>query len=54
MPTYEYQCQACQKEFTIVQSMAEHDQKQNRCPGCESDQITQRFSSFYARTSKKS
>lgn len=54
MPTYEYRCQACQKDFAVIQSIAEHERKQNRCPACGSDQVTQLFSSFYAKTSRKS
>ena len=54
MPIYEYRCEACQKEFTVTQSMAEHDLRQNRCPDCGSDQITQLFSPFFAQTSRKS
>lgn len=54
MPTYEYLCQGCQKEFTVIQPIAEHDRKQNRCPHCGSDQLMQLFSPFYAKTSRKS
>ncbi len=54
MPTYEYQCEKCGKEFTLTQSMAEHDKKQTVCPECKSDKVIQLISSFIAKTSRKS
>jgi putative FmdB family regulatory protein len=54
MPTYEYRCEKCQKEFSLVLSMAEHDTKKIRCPACKSSKVTQQYSVFYAKTSKKS
>ncbi len=54
MPTYEYRCQKCQKEFTEVMSMAEHDKAKIQCPACQSSEVTQQYSVFYAKTSKKS
>jgi putative FmdB family regulatory protein len=54
MPTYEYRCEKCQAIFEIVQSMAEHERGKVVCPHCQSKQIVQQFSSFFAKTSKKS
>lgn len=54
MPTYEYRCQRCQKEFSLVLSMSEHDQVRVNCPACQCGQVTQQYSLFYAQTSKKS
>ena len=54
MPTYEYQCQKCQEIFTVILSMAEHDQGQVECPQCHGSKVTQKYSVFYAKTSKKS
>lgn len=34
MPTYEYQCTACENEFDVVLRMADYDLPQN-CPECK-------------------
>lgn len=54
MPLYEYRCDACQKEFAVVQTMAEHQKRDVVCPVCNSRQVVQKFSPFFAKTSKKS
>jgi len=54
MPTYEYRCQKCNKGFTLVMTMAEHDNAPISCPNCNSTEIIQQYSVFYAKTSKKS
>ena len=54
MPTYEYRCEKCQVVFEIVQSMAEHERGKVVCPHCQSKQVVQQFSRFFAKTSKKS
>jgi putative FmdB family regulatory protein len=54
MPTYEYRCQACNKEFTMVQSVAEHDQGKVACPQCQSEKVQQLMSVFIGKTSRKS
>jgi putative FmdB family regulatory protein len=54
MPTYEYRCTKCEKVFSVVMSMAEHDQTNVRCPACGSGEVVQQYSTFYAKTSKKS
>jgi putative FmdB family regulatory protein len=53
MPTYEYQCENCSKQFTLSQSIAEHDKKQTICPECKSDKVIQLISPFIAKTSRK-
>lgn len=54
MPTYDYRCEKCLKEFSVAMSIAEHDRARVRCPACRSDRVTQQYSVFYAKTSKKS
>ncbi|NLV25458.1 MAG: zinc ribbon domain-containing protein [Deltaproteobacteria bacterium] len=54
MPTYEYRCKDCGKDFTVVMTMAEHDRRKVLCPACKGKDVAQQFSLFYARTSKKS
>lgn len=54
MPTYEYLCQKCRNLFTVVLTMREHDHAKVTCPQCQGNKVTQQFSTFYAKTSKKS
>lgn len=54
MPTYEYRCDKCKEVFTLVMTMSEHGRKQIVCPSCRATRVTQLFTSFYAKTSKKS
>jgi len=54
MPTYEYRCEKCRKRFSLVESIARHGKKRPTCPKCKSVKVVQVFSSFFAKTSKKS
>lgn len=54
MPVYEYLCQDCQKKFTVRMSIAEHDRNRVQCPHCGGKQVVQQYSTFFARTSRKS
>jgi len=54
MPTYEYQCEACKSEFSLILSIVEHEKGKAACPKCQSEQVKQLFSTFIAKTSRKS
>jgi putative FmdB family regulatory protein len=55
MPEYEFQCAKCGKEFTVDESMKEHDRPHHlKCPKCGSTKVDQRFASVFVKTSKKS
>ncbi|MCD6151115.1 MAG: zinc ribbon domain-containing protein [Deltaproteobacteria bacterium] len=54
MPTYEYRCEDCNKKFTVIMSMAEHDKGGVVCPECKSKKVVQQLSIFTAKTSRKS
>ena len=55
MPEYEFHCSKCGKEFTVEESMKQHDQHHEiKCPKCGNTKVEQRFSSVFVRTSKKS
>jgi putative FmdB family regulatory protein len=54
MPTYEYTCSACRKNFSVRMSLAERDSKRVACPKCRSRKVVQRFSSVSTHTSRKS
>ncbi len=54
MPKYEYLCQNCNKNFEVIMSMKEHENKKVSCPTCKKKKVVQQFSTFYSKTSKKS
>jgi putative FmdB family regulatory protein len=54
MPTYDYRCENCAKTFSITLSMSERDKGNIACPGCKADKVVKLYSTFYAKTSKKS
>jgi putative FmdB family regulatory protein len=54
MPTYEFHCDKCKKNFSIVISISDYEKKKFSCPACKGKKLTQRISSFQTVTSKKS
>jgi len=55
MPAYEYTCKDCGKEFIVFLTLKEFELKPKiKCPHCESDNVTKKLTSFFAKTSKKS
>ncbi len=54
MPTYEYECQTCNKKFIKILSISEHGKGKIACPKCKSAKVKQRISTFTTKTSRKS
>lgn len=54
MPTYEFLCPQCQKEFTLTMTMRERGKKQPACPTCGSTNLEPLISSVVTKTSRKS
>ena len=54
MPTYEYRCDGCKREFSTIQSIREHEKTKVTCPKCKSKKVRQQISIFTAKTSRKS
>jgi putative FmdB family regulatory protein len=54
MPVYEYICSKCQKSFSVTETISQHGSRKAKCPACGSRSVEQVFSSFFAKTSKKS
>jgi len=54
MPHYEFFCNACQKAFSKILTITEHDEEKITCPHCRSKNVEQRWSAFSAVTSRKS
>jgi len=54
VPTYEFVCEKCNKEFTVILSISEYEQKKAKCPKCQGKKVRRLISSFHTKTSKKS
>lgn len=54
MPMYEYQCEKCGHAFARNEHVGEHEKARPSCPKCKGRRVHQVFSSFFAKTSKKS
>ncbi|MDD2309716.1 MAG: zinc ribbon domain-containing protein [Desulfuromonadaceae bacterium] len=54
MPVYEYRCKSCGKVFTLQLSISEHEKGKITCPDCKGSKVVQQYSTFFAKTSKKS
>ena len=54
MPTYEYRCQKCGREFSVMMSMSRHEHEEVVCPDCRAKEVSPQISLFSAKTSKKS
>jgi putative FmdB family regulatory protein len=54
MPHYEFFCKSCNKKFSKVLTITEHDSEKTACPHCGSTEVEQSWSAFSAVTSRKS
>ena len=54
MPSYDYRCRKCNKGFTTVLNVKDHDAKKAKCPKCGGKQLDQVISFFMVKTSRKS
>ena len=54
MPTYEFLCAKCQKEFSVTVTIREREKKKPVCPTCGSTDLESLMGGFFAKTSKKS
>ena len=56
MPTYEFNCEKCGNQFSVIMGAWEYDKEvaRMRCPKCKSKRVKQVLSTFIARTTNKS
>lgn len=54
MPSYQYECKECKKNFSLTLTVADHDKKRVACPKCKGRKVEQQYGTFFAVTSKKS
>ena len=53
MPSDDFRCPSCKKQFSLRMPITERDRKQIKCPKCASSKIEPVFSAFFAKTSRK-
>jgi putative FmdB family regulatory protein len=53
VPTYEYRCRDCENVFDRLESLSEHGARAPKCPKCNSRNVEQVLTSFFAKTSHK-
>ncbi len=54
MALFEYHCTACSHDFERFMSLAERERAKVACPECKSTKVERVFTSFYAKTIRKS
>jgi putative FmdB family regulatory protein len=54
MPRYEFFCETCDKEVSMVLSIGEREGAQYTCPGCGGKALRPLLAGFFAKTSRKS
>jgi putative FmdB family regulatory protein len=54
MPIYEYRCRDCRQVFDRAESLVEHGHKHPACPHCNGRHVEQVFTTFFAKTARKS
>lgn len=55
MPTYDYVCNNCNKEFVVFLSLKEYESSPHvTCPNCKSTNVERKITEFYAKTASKS
>jgi putative FmdB family regulatory protein len=54
MPTYEFHCEDCKKEVTLVLTMKEREEAKFVCPQCQGKKLEPLMAGFFAKTSRKS
>ena len=53
MPTYEYLCENCKKDFEVMLTITERAKASVKCPGCGSNKVSAQMTVFSAKTSRK-
>ena len=54
MAIYEYRCLSCEHTFQQLESVTDHGRRKVACPKCKSSKVERVFTSFYAKTIRKS
>ena len=52
MPVYQFRCEKCNKKFDVKATIAEYEEKNFKCPKCNSKKVKQELTVFNPSTSK--
>lgn len=53
MPTYDYRCAECGKDFFVIEHITTHETSTPKCPECESTKVERVFGNVMVKTKKK-
>jgi putative FmdB family regulatory protein len=54
MPTYEFVCEQCKQQFSLLMKVSDYEKKKFSCPKCKSKRVKRQLSTFQTMTAKKS
>jgi putative FmdB family regulatory protein len=54
MPHYEFHCEKCRKDVTMVLSISQRERGDYTCPECGGKQLQPLMGAFFSKTSRKS
>jgi putative FmdB family regulatory protein len=54
MPVYEYHCDKCDRDVSLVLTISQHEKRSVKCPKCGSRALRPLLSTFLTQTAKKS
>lgn len=54
MPQYEFFCDKCKREVSLVLSIGERERGDYKCPGCGGSALRPLMGAFFSKTSRKS
>jgi putative FmdB family regulatory protein len=54
VPTYEFECRKCGKEFELILSLKQYERKEFACPACQAREVEALVTSTNVITSRKS
>jgi putative FmdB family regulatory protein len=53
MPHYEFYCERCKKDVTLILTLGERERGDYACPGCGGKKLEPRMGTFFSQTSRK-
>ena len=53
MPHYEFHCERCKKDVTLILSLGARERGDYKCPGCGGKKLEPLMGTFFSQTSRK-
>ena len=54
MPHYEFYCEQCKEEVTLILSIGKRERRDYKCPGCGGKKLQPLMGTFFSQTARKS